>query len=353
MERALGSRLSALGSRLSALGSRLSALGSRLSALGSRLSALGSRLSLLMGRPVMVMGRPVMGRPVSSRPGPRIRSTGEPPPPSAAVPSARSTAFSPSTRVISSLQPAVPMCCSSPVRSARPQRNPRAARLGAAGSAALTAHSVAGPRGNLLNSLGLLFPVWRIIPDGWFFHPRQKFIARIAPPLAGPRRPISPSRHPRIAPPFPLRSDASRALPKARGAADCRPGLSLRLAQRAPPPLPARLSRLFASPPAASPGTPAPRASPRTREPSRGSSAPGPPPAARTDSPACRAPDGAQPRVRARFLLKCTLRTGLQPPGGDEAVERGSADARDPGDGGLRHAEVEEAPDLVLAAVQA
>ena len=38
----------------------------------------GSRLSLLMGRPV------------SSGPGPRIRSTGEPPPPSAAVSSALS-----------------------------------------------------------------------------------------------------------------------------------------------------------------------------------------------------------------------------------------------------------------------
>ena len=58
-------------------------------------------------------------------------------------------------------------------------------------------------------------------------------------------------------------------------------------------------------------------------------------------------------RVRARFLLKCTLRTGLQPPGGDEVVERGSADAGNPGDGGLRHTEVEEAPDLILAAVQA
>ena len=172
---ALGSRLSALGSRLSALGSRLSALGSRLSALGSRLSALGSRLSALGSRLSLLMGRPV-----SSRPGPRIRSTGEPPPPSAAVSSARSTAFSPSTRVISSLLPAVPMCCSSPVRSARPQRNPRAARLGAAGSAALTAHSVARPRGNLLNSLGLLFPVWRINPDGWFFDPRQKFIGRVS-----------------------------------------------------------------------------------------------------------------------------------------------------------------------------
>ena len=180
---ALGSRLSALGSRLSALGSRLSALGSRLSALGSRLSALGSRLSALGSRLSLLMGRPV-----SSRPGPRIRSTGEPPPPSAAVPSVRSTAFSPSTRVICSLQPAVPMSCSSPVRSARPQRNPRAARLGAAGTAALTAHSVARPRGNLLNSLELLFPVWRIIPDGWFLDPRQKFLARIAPPLACPRR---------------------------------------------------------------------------------------------------------------------------------------------------------------------
>ena len=46
-----------------------------------------------------------MERPVSSRPDPRIQSAREPPPPSAAVPSARATAFSPSTRVISSLQP--------------------------------------------------------------------------------------------------------------------------------------------------------------------------------------------------------------------------------------------------------
>ena len=209
---ALGSRLSALGSRLSALGSRLSALGSRLSALGSRLSALGSRLSALgsrlgsrlsaLGSRLSALGSRLsllMGRPVSSRPGPRIRSTGEPPPPSAAVPSARSTAFSPSTRVISSLLPAVPMCCSSAVRSARPQRNPRAARLGAAGTAALTAHSVPRPRGNLLNSLGLLFPVWRIIPDGWFFHPRQKFLARVAPPPTCVSEPtdctLAPSPH--------------------------------------------------------------------------------------------------------------------------------------------------------------
>ena len=89
-----------------------------------------------------------------------------PPAPFADVSSARSTAFSPSARVICSLQPAVPMSCYSAVGSARPRRNPPAARLGAAGSAALTAHSVAGPRGNLLNTLGLLFPVGRIIPDG-------------------------------------------------------------------------------------------------------------------------------------------------------------------------------------------
>ena len=158
---ALGSRLSALGSRLSALGSRLSALGSRLSALGSRLSALGSRLSALGSRLSLLMGRPV-----SSRTDPRIRSTGEPPPPSAAVPSARATAFSPSTRVISSLLPSVPMCCSSPVRSARPQRNPRTARVGAARER--SAHRALGgaTTGNLLNTLGLLFPVGREIPDG-------------------------------------------------------------------------------------------------------------------------------------------------------------------------------------------
>ena len=110
-------RAEALGSRLSALGSRLSALGSRLSALGSRLSALGSRLSLLMGRPVMA-------RPVSARPGPRLRTAREPPSPSAAAPSARATAFSPSTRVICSLQPAVAVSCSCPVGSAGPERSP-------------------------------------------------------------------------------------------------------------------------------------------------------------------------------------------------------------------------------------
>ena len=52
-----------------------------------------------------------MARPVSSGPGPRIRSTGEPPRPSTAVSSARATAFSPSTRVTFLLQPAGPMSC--------------------------------------------------------------------------------------------------------------------------------------------------------------------------------------------------------------------------------------------------
>ena len=54
------------------------------------------------------------------------------------------------------------------------------------------------PRDNLPSALALLFLIARITPDGWFFDPGPKFIRRIAPPLARPRRPTSrsPQAHP-------------------------------------------------------------------------------------------------------------------------------------------------------------
>ena len=164
---ALGSRLSALGSRLSlsALGSRLSALGSRLSALGSRLSALGSRLSALGSR-LSALGSLYLWEDPCPRAPARASEHGR-----TSAPIRRRAErtlhrlltvneghlFTPAGR-------ADVLLFSGPFSPSPTQ--PRAARLGAAGTAALTAHSVARPRGNLLNTLGLLFPVGRKIPDG-------------------------------------------------------------------------------------------------------------------------------------------------------------------------------------------
>ena len=84
-----------------------------------------------------------------------------PPAPFADVSRALSTAFSPSTRFISSLQPAVPMPCSSPVgsagSSAGAERRPTC--LKACAATPHSTHSAQGPRGNLLNAFALLFPV--------------------------------------------------------------------------------------------------------------------------------------------------------------------------------------------------
>ena len=84
-----------------------------------------------------------------------------PPAPFADVSRARSNAFSPSTRVISSLQPAVPMSCSSPVGSAgsRAGAERRPTCLQASATTPHSTHSAGGPRGNLLNAFALLFPV--------------------------------------------------------------------------------------------------------------------------------------------------------------------------------------------------
>ena len=58
------------------------------------------------------------------------------------------------------------------------------------------------------------------------------------------------------------------------------------------------------------------------------------------------------PRVPTRFVLKYTLRRRSEASGAHEAVEGGPGHAGDLGDGGLGDAQLEEAPDLVLLAVE-
>ena len=57
-------------------------------------------------------------------------------------------------------------------------------------------------------------------------------------------------------------------------------------------------------------------------------------------------------RVLTRFVLKYTLRAQAEPSGAHEAVEGGTGHARDLGDGGLGNAQFEEAPDIVLLAIE-
>ena len=57
-------------------------------------------------------------------------------------------------------------------------------------------------------------------------------------------------------------------------------------------------------------------------------------------------------RVPTRFVQKCTLRARLEPSGPHEAVEGRTGDAGELGDGGLGNAQIEEAPDVVLLAVE-
>ena len=61
---------------------------------------------------------------------------------------------------------------------------------------------------------------------------------------------------------------------------------------------------------------------------------------------------GARTRVLTRFVLKYTLRAQAEPSGAHEAVEGGTGHARDLGDGGLGNAQFEEAPDIVLLAIE-
>ena len=57
-------------------------------------------------------------------------------------------------------------------------------------------------------------------------------------------------------------------------------------------------------------------------------------------------------RVLTRFVLKYTLRAQAEPSGAHEAVEGGTGHARYLGDGGLGNAQFEEAPDIVLLAIE-
>ena len=57
-------------------------------------------------------------------------------------------------------------------------------------------------------------------------------------------------------------------------------------------------------------------------------------------------------RVPPRFVLKYTLRARLEPLGAHEAVEGSMGHAREFGDGGLGNAQLKEAPDVVLLAVE-
>ena len=51
-------------------------------------------------------------------------------------------------------------------------------------------------------------------------------------------------------------------------------------------------------------------------------------------------------------MLKYTLRARLEPLGAHEAVEGSMGHAREFGDGGLGNAQLKEAPDVVLLAVE-
>ena len=62
--------------------------------------------------------------------------------------------------------------------------------------------------------------------------------------------------------------------------------------------------------------------------------------------------DQTEVRVLTRFVLKYTLRAQAEPSGAHEAVEGGTGHARDLGDGGLGNAQFEEAPDIVLLAIE-
>ena len=57
-------------------------------------------------------------------------------------------------------------------------------------------------------------------------------------------------------------------------------------------------------------------------------------------------------RVPTTFVRKYTLRPRPESSGAHEAVEGGPGHARELGDGGLQDAQIEEAPDLVLLAVE-
>ena len=59
---------------------------------------------------------------------------------------------------------------------------------------------------------------------------------------------------------------------------------------------------------------------------------------------------GALVRVPSRFAQKYTLRARLEPSGPHEAVAGRPGHAREFSDGGLGHAQLEEAPDVVLLA---
>ena len=56
--------------------------------------------------------------------------------------------------------------------------------------------------------------------------------------------------------------------------------------------------------------------------------------------------------VPTRFVQQYTLRARLEPSGSHKAVEGGTGHAGDLGDGGLGDAQLEEAPDVVLLAVE-
>ena len=57
-------------------------------------------------------------------------------------------------------------------------------------------------------------------------------------------------------------------------------------------------------------------------------------------------------RVPTTFVLKYTLTAQPEPSGGHEAVEGGAGHARDLGDRGLGHAQLEEVTDFMLLAVE-
>ena len=57
-------------------------------------------------------------------------------------------------------------------------------------------------------------------------------------------------------------------------------------------------------------------------------------------------------RVPTRFVQKYTLRARLESSGAHEAVEGRTGDAGELGDGGFGNAQIEEAPDVVLLAVE-